>query len=124
MCAVRRADAGRGGGTLDTADSARPPLAARNARRPSPFVRPAAAGVPAQDGGAERHLQRPLVVRLTGTLDRVALRAALGDVVARHESLRTVLPEADGTSYQHVLDSVERGAAPPPTSPRRNCRRP
>ncbi|MFI0243156.1 amino acid adenylation domain-containing protein, partial [Streptomyces sp. NPDC016845] len=48
----------------------------------------------------------PLTLKLSGELDRDALRAALGDVVARHESLRTVFPEADGASYQHVLDSV------------------
>ncbi|MGA5227279.1 condensation domain-containing protein, partial [Streptomyces koyangensis] len=32
----------------------------------------------------------PLAMRLSGELDRDALRLALGDVVERHESLRTV----------------------------------
>ncbi|MEU3283235.1 condensation domain-containing protein, partial [Streptomyces antibioticus] len=45
----------------------------------------------------------PLALRLTGELDRDALRTALGDVVARHESLRTVLPEVEGVPCQQVL---------------------
>ncbi|MER7756434.1 amino acid adenylation domain-containing protein [Kitasatospora sp. NPDC097643] len=49
----------------------------------------------------------PLVLRLTGALDQDALRAAVTDVVARHEALRTVFPEADGQPYQHVLDPAE-----------------
>ncbi|MEU6485709.1 amino acid adenylation domain-containing protein [Streptomyces sp. NPDC046887] len=52
----------------------------------------------------------PLALRLTGALDRDALRAALGDLVARHESLRTVFPEADGTPWQRVL--TPEAAAP------------
>ncbi|MFJ1608849.1 amino acid adenylation domain-containing protein [Streptomyces sp. NPDC088253] len=46
----------------------------------------------------------PLVLRLSGPLDVDALQASLGDVVARHESLRTVFPDEEGTSFQLVLD--------------------
>ncbi|MFJ2161022.1 non-ribosomal peptide synthase/polyketide synthase [Streptomyces sp. NPDC087856] len=46
----------------------------------------------------------PAAWRLTGTLDRDALSAALDDLAARHESLRTVFPEQDGRPRQVVLD--------------------
>ncbi|MBD0322357.1 MAG: amino acid adenylation domain-containing protein, partial [Aldersonia sp.] len=45
----------------------------------------------------------PLAIRLSGDLDVDAMRAAIGDVLERHESLRTVYPEVDGVGYQRVL---------------------
>ncbi|MGW3210571.1 non-ribosomal peptide synthetase, partial [Streptomyces sp. NPDC001135] len=51
----------------------------------------------------------PLAMRLSGTLDRAALRLALTDVVERHESLRTVFPEVDGVPQQKVLGVAEAG---------------
>src|SRR5580693_7252072 len=45
----------------------------------------------------------PFAWRLRGRLDTDALVAALGDVAARHESLRTVFAVADGRPYQHVI---------------------
>ncbi|MBB1242297.1 amino acid adenylation domain-containing protein [Streptomyces durbertensis] len=54
----------------------------------------------------------PLALRLSGALDREALRLALGDVVARHESLRTAFPDEDGVPWQRVLESVEPPALP------------
>jgi len=49
----------------------------------------------------------PLVLRLTGELDRRALAQALRDVAERHESLRTVCPEQDGRPHQVVLAADE-----------------
>jgi len=48
----------------------------------------------------------PIALRVTGDLDADALRGALGDVVARHESLRTVFTEVDGVPTQTVLQDV------------------
>src|SRR5262249_38660231 len=45
----------------------------------------------------------PVAVRLTGSLEREALQGALHDLVARHESLRTVFPETSGVPRQEVL---------------------
>ncbi|MBC7301205.1 MAG: amino acid adenylation domain-containing protein, partial [Nocardia sp.] len=49
----------------------------------------------------------PIAVRLSGALDQSALRAAVGDLIARHEVLRTVYPEVDGTGTQRVLPIAE-----------------
>jgi amino acid adenylation domain-containing protein/non-ribosomal peptide synthase protein (TIGR01720 family) len=49
----------------------------------------------------------PLVLRLRGELDIAALRAALGDVMARHEALRTVFGERDGVPFQRVVPVAE-----------------
>ncbi|MFL5540624.1 MAG: amino acid adenylation domain-containing protein, partial [Longimicrobiaceae bacterium] len=52
---------------------------------------------------AERSLYNiPAALRLSGALDARALERALGEIVRRHESLRTTFPEADGAPVQVV----------------------
>ncbi|MEV4259798.1 condensation domain-containing protein, partial [Spirillospora sp. NPDC049652] len=64
-----------------------------------------------EEAGAGAAYTMPMALRLSGDLDVALLRTALGDVADRHESLRTVFPEADGTPYQRVL--VGPAASPP-----------
>ncbi|WP_263251409.1 amino acid adenylation domain-containing protein [Saccharopolyspora rosea] len=47
----------------------------------------------------------PLVLRMSGSPDVPALRAAVADVVGRHEALRTVFPDSLGEPRQEVLDA-------------------
>ncbi|MFI8972217.1 non-ribosomal peptide synthase/polyketide synthase [Nocardia asteroides] len=49
----------------------------------------------------------PFALRLSGALDVAALRRAVGDLVARHESLRTVYPELDGTPVQSITPAAQ-----------------
>ncbi|HEU4883295.1 MAG TPA: amino acid adenylation domain-containing protein, partial [Longimicrobium sp.] len=53
-----------------------------------------------EPGGAVYNMSAAL--RLTGALDQAALERALGEIVRRHEALRTVFAEADGSPVQVV----------------------
>ncbi|HWM05949.1 MAG TPA: condensation domain-containing protein, partial [Actinophytocola sp.] len=58
--------------------------------------------------GASGMYNTGLALRLTGALDRAVVHQALTDVVRRHESLRTVFPEADdGKPFQRILDPAD-----------------
>ncbi|NLV81180.1 MAG: amino acid adenylation domain-containing protein, partial [Rhodococcus sp.] len=54
------------------------------------------------DGSAAAY-NIPMALRMSGVLDVDALRSAVRDVVARHETLRTVYPETDSGPAQVVL---------------------
>ena len=54
-----------------------------------------------QDGAGTYNM--PTAFRISGPLDFDALHTALDDVIARHESLRTVFPDNDGVPFQQVL---------------------
>jgi amino acid adenylation domain-containing protein len=47
----------------------------------------------------------PVAIRLRGRINRKNLRAALGDVLARHEALRTIFPAVEGEPNQRVIDA-------------------
>ncbi|MEY9872695.1 nonribosomal peptide synthetase DhbF [Streptacidiphilus sp. MAP12-33] len=62
-----------------------------------------------QSEGGDDTYNLPYALRLRGPLDPAALRAALGDLLERHEALRTVYYEHDGRPYQRVLTADQAG---------------
>jgi len=96
---------------LDTAQQARPAIrpAARGGDIPLSFAQQRLWFLYCLEGASPTY-NIPLVANLTGRLDREALQAAIGDLFVRHETLRTIFPESEGASRQHILDA---SASPP-----------
>ncbi len=69
----------------------------------------------AQFEGASAVYNNPVAIRLEGDLDAQALEAALGDVIGRHEVLRTIFPAVDGEPGQQVIELDDLGWALPVT---------
>ncbi|MFI1584201.1 amino acid adenylation domain-containing protein [Embleya sp. NPDC020630] len=101
---------------------------ARTAERPPPAPRPRPDVIPLSfaqrrlwlvnrlEGSANPDYHIPLLFRLHTEPDLEALRAALRDVIERHESLRTVFPvQHDDVPHQHILDIDEFGVRIPVT---------
>ncbi|MBL1121027.1 amino acid adenylation domain-containing protein, partial [Streptomyces sp. 110] len=87
-------------------DAARPPLGPmpRTGRLPLSYAQQRLWFLEELEGDRAAAYNIVVGLRLRGPLDREALPAAVGDVVARHEVLRTVYPHGDdGRPWQRVL---------------------
>ena len=94
-------------GALAEGDAARPALRpmARPAEIPLSFAQRRLWFLNRLEGAGATYTI-PIALRLTGGLDRAALEMALGDLVERHESLRTVFPDTLGVPRQQVLEAA------------------
>jgi len=97
----------------DPGEPGRPVLAARERPEPIPLA-------PAQQrmwllnqfDTASAMYNVPVAIRLTGPLDVAALGAAVGDLIERHEILRTFYPEVNGAAAQRILEPHTPDLAP------------
>ncbi len=99
-------------GVVEAAEAARPPLVPvpRPERLPLSFAQQRLWFLE-QFHGPGTAYNLPFAWRLKGQLDAGALTAALDDVVARHESLRTIFASDGGQPYQHIIPA-ERATVP------------
>ncbi|HWR46890.1 MAG TPA: condensation domain-containing protein, partial [Pseudonocardiaceae bacterium] len=86
---------------------ARPPLQvmARPQQVPLSFAQQRLWFLDRFEGGVATY-NIPTAFRVSGALDVEALGAALDDVIARHESLRTIFPDIDGVALQEVVPAA------------------
>lgn len=87
----------------------RPPLPRRDGPQPLSLRQEAEWIFHWEADGEAGH--QPMLPRLTGPLRPVALRCALADVAARHETLRTRFPESAGEPVQ-VIEAPGRAVLP------------
>ena len=89
---------------VDAAEAARPPLVPvpRPERVPLSFAQQRLWFLEQLNGPGTTY-NLPFAWELRGGLDTGALTAALGDVIGRHEALRTVFAVADEQPYQRVI---------------------
>ncbi|MFD0414018.1 amino acid adenylation domain-containing protein [Streptomyces sp. NPDC127108] len=98
-------------GHVEAAAHARPPLtpAPAGADRPLSYSQQRQWFLNRRQGREDGSYNTLLAFRLTGRLDTAALQRALTDVAARHEVLRTVIPETDGVPAPEVRDAATGG---------------
>uniref|UniRef100_UPI000A63EACC non-ribosomal peptide synthetase n=1 Tax=Rhodococcus marinonascens TaxID=38311 RepID=UPI000A63EACC len=101
---------------LHQGSPARPPLlpATRPDRIPLSYAQQRLWFLHRYEGNSATY-NMPVALRLRGPLDVGALTAAIGDVIARHESLRTLYPDTDGQPFQHPLPPDQAGIDIPVT---------
>lgn len=93
---------------LDHAQHARPPIRSveRPERIPLSFAQQRLWFLYRMEGPNPTY-NIPWIARIHGSLQAEALEQALGDVVERHESLRTVFPDVMGLPQQRILEAAQ-----------------